>query len=261
MLPGAGGEVGAGESRVGQRADHGQPGGPQPAVQFEAEEGGGELRAAVGGGRPVAVLGHQVAEVEVRVLVGDRAEGHHPAPGPRGQRVEQQPGQGVGPQHVRAHMQFEPVGGGPARPEMHQAGVVDQHVDRGVVGGELRRERPHRRQRRQVQFADLGVARDPVGSLLARGEVAHGQNDVRPAPGQLGRGDQAEPGVRAGDDDDLAVLVGNAVGGPSAHLLLLGCGGAGNADVRSGTAGFRRSRFPGSTRPTLGGRQRGTLAA
>jgi hypothetical protein len=44
---------------------------------------------------------------------------------------------------------------------------------------------------------------------------------VSAAAGQLGRGHQAEARVRAGHDGDPAVLVGDAVGGPSGHLLLL----------------------------------------
>ncbi|WP_309245974.1 hypothetical protein [Verrucosispora sioxanthis] len=39
--------------------------------------------------------------------------------------------------------------------------------------------------------------------------------------GQFGGGDQAEARVRAGHDGDPAVLVGDTVGAPSGHLLLL----------------------------------------
>ena len=58
---------------------------------------------------------------------------------------------------ITAELQLEAVGGGLAIGRLHDAGVVDQDVDRPALGVEFFTERVDARQRRQVEALDLDV--------------------------------------------------------------------------------------------------------
>ena len=83
----------------------------------------------------------------------------------------------------------------------HDAGVVDQQVDRPVqAGGEL----AHRGQAGEVQAPHLGLAGHLRRGGLALLDVSHGQHDMGAVARQRARGGPADAAVGARHDHGLA---------------------------------------------------------
>jgi hypothetical protein len=112
--------------------------------------------------------------------VREAADRHHAGARHRQHLLEQQPGQGEGPQVVGAELQLEPVPGGlPGRE--HHPGVVDQQVDPGVLGPQFAGGGADGIQAGQVEGLDRDVragggAGDAGGGALALLGVPHGQH-------------------------------------------------------------------------------------
>ncbi len=84
----------------------------------------------------------------------------------------------------------------------HDAGVVDQQVERAL--GMARRERVDRRRGREVHRLDHDV-RELAECPARLREVARRDDDLRPRGGEHARGLEADAGVAAGHDRELAV--------------------------------------------------------
>ena len=122
----------------------------------------------------------------------------------REQGRQQQAGQHEVPEVIGAELQLEVVrGDGPSR-WPHDAGVVDEQVERTVVALAELADGCHVG---EVDMPDLDVGigyavADVVGSLLAALDVAAREHDASPVPSQLGRGRSADSGVAASNDRD-----------------------------------------------------------
>ncbi len=110
-------------------------------------------------------------------------------------------------QVVRAELGLEAVGGQLPGRQHHDPGVVDEHVDTVVLARQGLRERPDRGEVREVQpehaHVRVGCVRPDLSQcLLAATGVPARHDDSGAAGGERPAGGQAEPAVRAGDDDD-----------------------------------------------------------
>ncbi len=157
----------------------------------------------------------------MRVLVGDRTEIDHPGFACGGQVDEQQAGKREVAQHICAELQLESVDGGTTRPEQHRARVVDKQVDRRIVRTQFRRKAPHGGKGGQIQLPHLDLTTDPPSDLLTSICITHSKHNMSPPPSKLGSAHQPQPRIRTRHNGDPPPLVGNAVAGPSTHLLLL----------------------------------------
>ncbi len=111
-------------------------------------------------------------------------------------------------QVVHLKLRVVPVFGEPAAAD-HDPRVQHEHVEPVVLGEEGGRERPDRRERREVERHDLRVAPSAAcAELLARGlalgGVAHREHDARAHVRERDRRLLPDSGVRAGDDDRLS---------------------------------------------------------
>ena len=113
------------------------------------------------------------------------------------------------PEHVRRERELIAVGGERSLGRQH-AGVVDEHVEARLLGGEARRERPH-----VVEVAEIAQAGPHVAVPGCRDYgrtrafparlAAREQPDARAQPREPLGGREAEPRGRARDEDRLAV--------------------------------------------------------
>ena len=122
------------------------------------------------------------------------------------------------PRWLVAIWSSKPSGGLPVR-GAHDAGVVDEEVEAGVLGQELLGRPSHRDQVRQVQRQELdGRAVEVVLQLVRRAagllRVAAGQDDVGTLVGQGTRRGEPDAAVGAGDEGDPPGLVADVVGAP-----------------------------------------------
>src|SRR5262249_46481906 len=97
------------------------------------------------------------------------------------------------------------------------AGVVDQDVEVGRVGGEL----AHALEVREVEPPDVGGAVDGLRRFLALGGVADGEDDVSSVLGQRGGGAEADAAGGARDNEGAAGLIRDVLGGPVAHGVVM----------------------------------------
>ena len=139
--------------------------------------------------------------------MGVGGHGHHPA----GDIRQQQVGQREVPEMVGAQLHLEPVDGPPLG-DRHHPGVVDEDIEVAVP---LRGEGAHGREVGEVEPEDLGRPGDRRRRGLAALLVAHGEHDVGAHPRQLPCGDEPDAAVGPGDDDRVAVEVGQVGGGPA----------------------------------------------
>ena len=197
-----------GECRAGCRG---------PTLQLGREEEVGQLGAAVGDLRVVALRGVALEHGAVATVMGDR--GHRGDPRRRGgQQVRhEQPGQREVAEVVRAELQLEPVGGHAVLGRGHDAGVVDEEVEGPV---EAVCQCVHRLLRGEVEPLDAGGARhagpaDPLGRGVTQVGVADREHDVGAVPGQLERLDVAEARVGPGDECGGPGEVADPVGCPA----------------------------------------------
>ena len=116
-------------------------------------------------------------------------------------------------QVVDAEVGLEAVGGAGQGQFVHTR-VVDQQVDRTVPAG---RERSHRIQPAQVQFADLGPAGQGGRDRLALGRVAYGQHHPRARRGQGVGHRSPDAAAGTGHDRGLAGQVGQLKVMKSSH--------------------------------------------
>ena len=129
-------------------------------------------------------------------------------------------------QIIDAELGLEPVLGRVAAGQGHDAGVVDQDVDgpggvqltlgEGGDGGQVaqvQRIEPH-------IGARMPGADQPFG-LGALDRIAGGQNDLSALARQHQGCLQPQPAGRAGDEGQLAGLIGDVVGGPGGHDAIL----------------------------------------
>jgi hypothetical protein len=131
----------------------------------------------------------------------------------------------------------------------HDAAVVDQQVELGVLGGDLLGERAHALLAREVELADLelGAGRrraDLLGRPLAFRARAAAHDHVRAMTRELAARDQPQPAVGAGDDGYSAGLVRDLVEGPflahgashtpssCEYAMLSGCAPSGGSGSR-----------------------------
>ncbi len=197
---------------------HDSPVGPlASAVELEGEHQVRRLRLRVGLGRVVALLPLQVVEFDA-AHSGRRAAQRRDTGVVGGAKQRQQvAGQREVAEMVAAELQLESVGRGLAFGRLHDAGVVDQDVDRPAFGVELLAERGDAGQRRKVEALDgqLGVGHlgaDLLDGGFAFGAVADGHHHVGACGRQSGGEPEAEAGVRAGDDGELSGQVGDGDG-------------------------------------------------
>lgn len=148
-------------------------GGLEPALQLAREHHVRELALPVRlGAQVLAVLVVRVVHAPAVVLpVRDRRDRDDAVRQP----VQQQAGQREVPEMVDAELHLEALLGAAQR-DVHQAGVVDEHVD---LAGAIR-EGVHRIQVGQVQGLDGHVAVDPVGDALGARDVAARHHDAPP---------------------------------------------------------------------------------
>jgi CheY-like chemotaxis protein len=118
--------------------------------------------------------------------------------------VEQQAGEQVVPEVVRAELDLEPVLRHAAL--AREAGVVDEAVDRELAREQLAGARAHRREVAEVERHEL----DPIVAGLAAERLddrqrlrlrAARRDDVRASPRELERRDLADAAACSGDDE------------------------------------------------------------
>jgi len=115
------------------------------------------------------------------------------------------------PEVIRADLHLEAVRRAPLG-QRHDAGVVDEDVERAVPAGG---ERAHGAEIGEVERAHLGGAGHRRSGGLAACGVAHREHDAGAGTRELARDDRAETAVGAGHDSDAAGHVGEVGGGPS----------------------------------------------
>ena len=199
----------------GERPDR-RPHRREPALQLQGEQQVGQLGLPVRLPAPVRpALPVEVGQVDpTRPMRPGRHRDH-----PVGDLRQQQVGQGERAEVVGPELALEAVGG-PGERWRHHAGVVDQHVDRL---GRSRGEGLDRVQPGQVELAYADLTTDVGGGPLALADVADGQGDPGPGPGEHPGGLEADPAVASGDHHVPPGLVGDVVGGPvrSGHAAQL----------------------------------------
>jgi hypothetical protein len=130
------------------------PAASQSQVQPDREVVVGKLRLSVG--PPWTVPTVQVGVVRIEPLpevMGRAGDGDDPSVGPQQQR--QQPrGEREVSEMVDAKLHLEAVFGGAFR-DRHEAGVVDEHVEAVMAGGDRDCGVPHRCQRSEVEGDNL----------------------------------------------------------------------------------------------------------
>jgi len=187
-----------GVQRVG-----GDAGSREAPGQLAGEVDVGQLRAVVGGDRPVEPLGLQVVEVEpvAGSLVGARRHDHDPGGGAGAQVVHQQGGQEEVAEVVDAERRLEAVLG-EAVLGLDQPRVVDQHVEVLDAALHLVGAAANRREARQVEVEHLdrrarGGGSHLVGGRLTLGRVPGGDDDPGAEAGQPAGGGETHAGVAA----------------------------------------------------------------
>ena len=183
--------------RAGVRA-----GGGHAPRQAQRERQVGQFGLTVGAPAVVSPLAHRVVEVDRRPERRPARDRHDPRLGPPEQSGKQQADEREVPEVIHPELHLEAVLG-ESPWQRHHAGVGDHQVDPAVRHDPLG-ERPHGRQRRQVEhFHPHGgvgyVAQHVVPSVLAATAVTAGEHDVCPARGQEAHRLAAQAGVAAGD--------------------------------------------------------------
>ncbi len=125
-------------------------------------------------------------------------------------------------EEIDADLALEPVLGGLAPAQRHDAGIVDQYVERGVLPGEPRGEGAHRSQAVEIERRKHRAMRrdrvDARGRFLAFRRRAAGEHDRRPQARQFQRRVIADAAVGTGDHDQFAVHRQGVVRRPRAAL-------------------------------------------
>jgi hypothetical protein len=168
----------------------------------DGEEDVRRLRLPVGRPRLVEAEGElDVVEHHRRSHVRARADGHDARGSVGSERIVEADGQREVTEMVRRELQLPPLGrvlfGG-----RHDAGVVDQQVQRSLPRGDKRGDR---RAVSQLEPSDMnvpvaGAGADVGGDLPARIQIAHRQSDLDADAGQCPRRLHTDAGGRAGDD-------------------------------------------------------------
>ena len=136
-------------------------------------------------------------------------------------------------QVIGRHLQLEAVGclavGGP-----HDAGVVHQYVQAGMLAEEGLRRPPDRDQigqveRQQLHGRPVELALELVAGLPRPLLVAAGQHDMRAVVGQRGRGGVADAAVGPGHEDHPPRQVADVSGAPRGAAGDLAAGDAAHA--------------------------------
>ena len=109
---------------------------------------------------------------------------------------------------VRAELEFESVCCLQTPGRGHDAGVVDEDVERAMLGEFLLGKVAHGAEGGEVKNGQLGVSAGRVGvqageSVFAALTVAAGEHDLGTFASQLQCGMVTDAAVRAGDDDSL----------------------------------------------------------
>ena len=202
--PGAVAEAGGDEP--GMQTVGGDAAAREAARQLAREKNVAQLGGAVA---TRALLLLQVLEVEPRAPMGRRCGVDHPGAAGRAQPLEQQMREHE-VRHVvgREHELEAVLGALVARGD--QAGVVHQHVDPRLGGGDLGGDPFHFPQARQVGM-ESGVGLGRIGGaqlaqcLLRAARVARNDDDAGPLLGQTSRRDCTDAGGCTGDDDGLTL--------------------------------------------------------
>jgi hypothetical protein len=194
----------AGAEAARDHAEIGQPGG-----ELAGEQDVAQLRGAVDGERPVGFFRLQVVEIEPSLAVRIRGGVDH-ARRRAGDEAPDQPGG----QHEIGHVieregALEPVLGDGAAGE-HGAGIVDQHVDARLRGGDLAADALDLLEAQQIRIVDRVAAVGRAGlDLRQRGgaarAVARHDDEARAHAGEALRGDLTDTGGGAGHDNDFAI--------------------------------------------------------
>ncbi len=115
------------------------------------------------------------------------------------------------PEVVRRDLALVAVAGELALRQRHDAGVVDEDVERLPALREPRREGAHRGERREVERLH-GERRARRGlqhlglRLFAARDVAHGEDHLGARAPELERRVETDTAIASGDDDPLAIL-------------------------------------------------------
>ena len=117
---------------------------------------------------------------------------------------------------VGANLKLKAVGRGGER-HVHDAGIVDQDVDRPALGRGFSKA-AHGGEIRQVEVLDVNGATNTGGGLAALVLVTNREGDVRTRAGELAGRDKTETAVGPGDHEALPGNPGDALGVPA-----LGC--------------------------------------
>ena len=189
------------------------PSSRQRARGADCEEHVRGLGLAIGQPRIVGSEGEvEIVEDHRREHVAAGADGDDPGAAVGGQGVVEAEGQGEVTEVVGRELELPALARVLLR-RRHDAGVVDEDVQRAVPPGH---ERGDRRpigelERRHVDVAVPGGGRDAGGDPPAGLHVPHGQGDPGAGAGQRPRRLHADAGGRAGDD------------GPPARQVDAGC--------------------------------------
>ena len=151
------------------------------------------------------------------------------------------------PRDVGAELQLEGVGGLKAFGRRHDAGVVDEEIERLVLAEEPLGELADVCQRGEIEQDKLGGRAGGFGvqagqGCLSAGAVAAGEQDVRSLSCQPQRGVIADAAVGSGDEGATALLGGDVLDRPFAHERL-------DAWVWAGSLYKRDSEFGMGERP------------
>jgi hypothetical protein len=155
-------------------------------------------------GTPVEVV--EIQPAESVQLAGHR---HHPV----GQPGQQEVGEHERPEVVRRGLQVMALRG-TRRRDVHHPGVVDQDMD---LAGVRLRERAYRIQIGDIEAPKIEIARHGGDGTARLVDVADGQHHVGPDPGEVPRGDQADPATGTGDQYRPAGHARQLVRGPLGH--------------------------------------------
>ncbi len=197
----------------------------QAAIHLEGQHQVGQLRLLVALHGTVVAGRLQVAEVQPAALVGDRGD-HHDA-GCRSQRFgggalerrQQQRGQGEVAEDVGAELQLEAVDGLEPLRRRHDAGVVEQQIERKAAFELAGGEGAHRCQAGEVENSQLRLG---VGNLASQAferglpliPVSTGEDDGGAGAGKLAGCGIADTAVGAGKDHAATDLAGDLGGVP-----------------------------------------------
>ena len=156
----------------------------------------------------IVALSLQILEIQATQTMGDRGHGNHARVSRGRERVQQTMGEQEGRQKMHRKLQLVAVSGNGAV-FLHHAGIVNQDVQPRVTCGVFLCDAAHLREIGQVRLeqVDPGIAAaftDPSLGGTAPFRVAAQHHHTGLPMSQLRGGGQANPGVGAGDEANLA---------------------------------------------------------